>query len=77
MLLLFSLAKASMVNQFGEGVEKIMRIYLTVRIGMVAWLSPSEEIKYRKQCAQLSLPCEKQGWLSLSITDGSGMSWIF
>lgn len=39
------------------------------------WLSLPGEIKYRKQCTPLSLPCEKQGWLS--VTDGSGTPQIF
>lgn len=68
-----------MMNWFGEGVEKIKRIYLMGRNGPDVWLSLTEEIKYRKKCTWLSLPCEKQGWLRtrLSVTDGSGMSQIF
>lgn len=43
-----SYAKVSMMNCFGEGVEKIKRIYLTGRNGTDVWLSLTEEIKYRK-----------------------------
>lgn len=71
-------AKGSMMNWFGEGLEKIKRIYLMGRTGADVWMSVTEEIKYRKQWTRLSLPCEKQGWLSFqSVTCGSGMSQIF
>lgn len=43
-----SYAEVSMMNWFGEGVEKIERIYLMGRNGTGVWLSLTEEIKYRK-----------------------------
>lgn len=43
-----SYAKASIMNWFGEGVEKKKRIYLMGRIETDVWLSLTEEIKDRK-----------------------------